>query len=99
MRDQRLDPAFKALVREEGRHEYVWAFGAVLHEMLTGRRAFDGEDVSDALAAVLESDPDWNALAGSIFPVRLIVCDSPSTAARTIAPAFALLLRASFVDR
>lgn len=40
----------------------VWAFGCVVYEMLTGRRAFPGEDVSDTLAAVLKSDPDWNAL-------------------------------------
>ena len=31
----------------------IWAFGCVLYEMLTGRRAFAGEDVSDVLAAVL----------------------------------------------
>ena len=31
----------------------IWAFGVVLYEMLTGRRAFDGEDVSDLLVAVL----------------------------------------------
>ena len=40
----------------------VWAFGAVLYEMLTGKRAFEGEDVSDTLAAVLRGEPDWNAL-------------------------------------
>jgi Tol biopolymer transport system component len=40
----------------------VWAFGCVLYEMLTGRRAFDGEDVSDALASVLKGQPDWTAL-------------------------------------
>ncbi len=40
----------------------VWAFGAVLFEMLTGRRAFEGETVSDTLAAVLRADPDWSAL-------------------------------------
>ena len=32
--------------------------------MLTGRRAFDGDDVADTLATVLKSEPDWNALAG-----------------------------------
>jgi eukaryotic-like serine/threonine-protein kinase len=40
----------------------VWAFGCVLYEMLTGRRAFDGEDVSDTLAAVLRGEPNWSAL-------------------------------------
>jgi Tol biopolymer transport system component len=40
----------------------VWAFGAVLYEMLTGRRAFDGDDVSVTLAAVLKEEPDWGAL-------------------------------------
>ena len=41
----------------------VWAFGCVLYECLTGRRAFDGETVGDVLAAVLESEPDWSAAA------------------------------------
>jgi Tol biopolymer transport system component len=40
----------------------IWAFGALLYEMLTGRRAFEGETVSDTLAAVLKTDPDWSAL-------------------------------------
>jgi serine/threonine-protein kinase len=40
----------------------VWAFGCVLYEMLTGKRAFEGEDVSDTLAAVLRGEPDWSAL-------------------------------------
>jgi len=41
----------------------IWAFGAVLYEMLTGRRIFEGEDVTDTLASVLKSDPEWNALS------------------------------------
>ena len=40
----------------------IWAFGAVLYEMLAGRRAFDGESRSDTLAAVLRQDVDWQAL-------------------------------------
>ena len=40
----------------------IWAFGCVLHEMLTGRRAFEGEDVSLTLASVMKSDVDVTAL-------------------------------------
>ena len=40
----------------------VWAFGAVLYEMLSGQGAFKGEDISDVLAAVLRQDVDWAAL-------------------------------------
>jgi len=40
----------------------VWAFGVLLMEMLTARRAFEGETVADTLAKVLERDPDWNDL-------------------------------------
>ena len=41
----------------------IWAFGCVLYEMLTGRRAFDGEDVSETLARVLEREPDLDGAA------------------------------------
>ena len=41
----------------------IWAFGAVVFEMLTGRRIFEGEDVTDTLASVLKSDPEWKALS------------------------------------
>ncbi len=40
----------------------IWAFGAVLYEMLAGHKAFEGETVSDTLAAVLRADIDWDAL-------------------------------------
>ncbi len=40
----------------------IWAFGCVLFEMLTGKRAFEAEDVSETLAAVLRGEPDWAAL-------------------------------------
>ena len=52
----------------------VWAFGCVLYEMLTGRRAFEGDDVSDTLAAVLRSEPDWQALPSDLpSAVRLLI--------------------------
>src|SRR5206468_8836104 len=40
----------------------IWSFGVVLYEMLTGQRMFSGETISDTLAAVLKTDPDWSAL-------------------------------------
>ena len=40
----------------------VWAFGAVLYEMLTGSRAFAGDAVSEVLASVLAREPDWTKL-------------------------------------
>jgi eukaryotic-like serine/threonine-protein kinase len=46
----------------------VWAFGCVLYEMLTGRRAFDGEDVSDTIAAILRGAPDWSAVPPEVPP-------------------------------
>ncbi len=40
----------------------VWAFGVVLYEMLTGRRAFEADDVSTTIARVIEREPNWDAL-------------------------------------
>lgn len=40
----------------------IWAFGVVLFEMLTGRRLFEGDTLSDVLASVLRSDPEWSAV-------------------------------------
>jgi Tol biopolymer transport system component len=47
----------------------VWAFGCVLYEMLTGRRAFPGATVSDVIAAIIRSDPQWEALPATTPPV------------------------------
>ena len=54
--------------READKRSDVWAFGCVLFEMLTGKRPFDGEDVSDTLANVLKREPDWAALPAEVPP-------------------------------
>ena len=46
----------------------IWAFGAVLYEMLTGKQAFHGEDVTDILAAVVRAEPDWSRLPADTPP-------------------------------
>ena len=51
----------------------LWAFGCVLWEMLTGHRLFEGATVSDTLAAVLETEPDWSTLpADTPAPIRTL---------------------------
>ena len=46
----------------------IWAFGCVLYEMLTGRRAFAGHDVSETLAYVIAKDPDWTVVPAATPP-------------------------------
>jgi serine/threonine-protein kinase len=48
--------------RPADRRSDIWAFGCVLYEMLCGRRPFEGEDISDTLAAILRAEPDWSRL-------------------------------------
>jgi eukaryotic-like serine/threonine-protein kinase len=52
----------------------IWAFGCVLYEMLTGRAAFDAPTISDTIAKVLGTPPDWAAVPGGTPPgiVRLL---------------------------
>jgi serine/threonine-protein kinase len=50
----------------------IWSFGAVLYEMLTGRRAFGGDDVSDTLASVLKSEPDWSIVPEDV-PAAVVI--------------------------
>src|SRR4051812_18443150 len=52
----------------------IWAFACVLFEMLTGRRAFEGEDVTDTIAAIVRGEPAWNALpADCPAPLTLLL--------------------------
>ena len=44
----------------------IWAFGCLLYEMLTGTRAFPGEDVTDTIVAVLSKEPDFTTLVGTV---------------------------------
>jgi hypothetical protein len=60
--------------READARSDVWAFGCVLYEMLTGRRAFDGEDMTDVLGAVVRLEPNWEALSSDVpQPVRTLL--------------------------
>ena len=45
----------------------IWAFGVVVYEMLSGRRPFDGEDVSTTVAAVIQSEPRWDGIPQSML--------------------------------
>jgi eukaryotic-like serine/threonine-protein kinase len=51
----------------------IWAFGCVLFEMLSGRRAFDADTRSDTTARVLERDPDWSALPSATPPAIVLL--------------------------
>jgi serine/threonine protein kinase len=52
----------------------IWAFGCILYECLTGKRAFPGDTVTESMAAVLRGEPDWNALpAGTPPSVRAVL--------------------------
>jgi serine/threonine protein kinase len=48
--------------RPADKRSEIWAFGCVLYEMLTGKRAFEGEDITEVLASIIKGEPDWSAL-------------------------------------
>ena len=52
----------------------IWAFGCVLYELLTGKQAFQGEDTTEILAAVVKTEPDWSRLPKTTPPtVRMLI--------------------------
>ena len=40
----------------------IWAFGCVLYECLTAKRTFQGDTITETVAAILKSEPDWTLL-------------------------------------
>src|SRR5205814_2766731 len=46
----------------------TWAFGCVVFEMLTGKRAYPGDDMSEVFASILAREPDWSALPSETSP-------------------------------
>ena len=80
----------------------IWAFGCVLYELLTGRGAFAGETMTDVLAAILNSEPDWSALPPALPPsvhrlLRRCLEKNPRNRLRDIGDA-RLELRSSTTD-
>jgi serine/threonine protein kinase/Tol biopolymer transport system component len=71
--------------RPADRRSDMWAFGCVLYEMLTGRRPFEGDVISETIAKVLKGQPDWQALPKSTPPaVRRLLrrCLTPAPSHR-----------------
>lgn len=63
-------PPEQAKGRPADKRADIWAFGVVVFEMLTGQRVFTGDTVSDTLASVLKTDPNWRSLPPAV-PRRL----------------------------
>jgi serine/threonine-protein kinase len=70
----------------------IWAFGVVLYEMLTGRRLFEAESITDTLAAVLTKEPEWERVPTKVRPLlRSCLEKDPKRRLRDIADAWRLL--------
>jgi serine/threonine-protein kinase len=52
----------------------IWSFGCVVYELLTGTRAFGGDETTDTLAFVITKEPDWSALPADVpAPIRRVL--------------------------
>jgi serine/threonine-protein kinase len=70
----------------------IWAFGAVLYEMLTGKKAFEGEDVSTILAAVIQTEPRLEIVPGRVRRlIRSCLEKDPKKRLRDVGDAWKLL--------
>jgi Tol biopolymer transport system component len=58
----------QAIGKTVDRRADIWAFGAVLYEMLTGSRGFGGDSLVETLAAVMKEEPDWTRLPAETPP-------------------------------
>jgi len=60
--------------QEVDRRSDIWSFGAVIYELLTGKRAFYGATPADTIVALLSQEPDWDALpAGTPEGLRALL--------------------------
>jgi Tol biopolymer transport system component/predicted Ser/Thr protein kinase len=70
----------------------IWAFGVVLYEVLTGKRLFQGDDVTDTLAAVLRHEPDWEQVPVKVRRLlRRCLAKDPAKRLRDIGDVWELL--------
>jgi serine/threonine protein kinase len=70
----------------------IWAFGVILYEMLTGKRLFEGDTVSDTLAGVLTKEPDWEKVPVKVRPLlRRSLQKDPKQRLRDMGDAMLLL--------
>jgi tRNA A-37 threonylcarbamoyl transferase component Bud32 len=70
----------------------IWAFGVVVYEMLTGRRPFEGEDVSTTVAAVIQTEPRWDGVPQSMLRlVKRCLSKDPRRRLRDIGDVWDLL--------
>ncbi len=69
--------------READKRCDLWAFGCVVYEMLTAKRAFEGEDITDTIAAVMRGEPDWSALPAETPASLRLLLESCLTKDRT----------------